>query len=141
MRLGLSTGFLPAGVTLEGVGQSLRAQLVDDPAESVFYKPFEQFPAAITGSEKRRLGAAAKKVIRGTVVPAYRALLQFLETEYIPGARQGITAADLPGGLAFYQGRIRHYTTLDLAPEAIHAIGQHQLPLLPRQQLPRALRL
>ncbi len=127
MRLGLSTGFLPAGVTLEGVNPSLRAHIIEDPAESVFYKPFEQFPAAIAGAEKRRLGSVAKKVIRGTVVPAYRALLHFLETEYIPGARQGIAAADLPGGLDFYQGRIRHFTTLDLAPEVIHATGQNEV--------------
>ena len=127
MRLGLSTGFLPARVTLEGVNLSLRAHILDDPAKSVFYKPFEQYPAAITGAEKRRLCSAAKKIILGSVVPAYQALLQFLETEYVPGARQGIAAAELPGGLAHYQGRIRHYTTLDLPPEAIHSTGMDEV--------------
>jgi uncharacterized protein (DUF885 family) len=127
MRLGLRTGFVPPRVTLEGVDQSLRAQIVEDPHESVFFKPFEQFSASVGEAERQRLGAAAEDVIRGSVLPAYRSLLQFLETEYVPGSRAGIAAADLPDGHAFYQERIRYYTTLDLSPEAIHATGQSEV--------------
>jgi uncharacterized protein (DUF885 family) len=127
MRLGLRTGFIPPRVTLEGVDQSLRVHILEDPTESVFFKPFEQFPASFSEAEKQWLKAAAEDVIRGSVVPAYRSLLEFLETEYVPGSRPGIAAADLPDGLAFYQDRIRYFTTLDLSPEAIHATGQSEV--------------
>ncbi|MCX6033560.1 MAG: DUF885 domain-containing protein [Chloroflexi bacterium] len=127
MRLGLHTGFVPVRVTLEGVDQSLRAHILEDPAASVFFKPFEQFPTSISEVDRLRLTAAAQDVIRGSVVPAYRSLLQFLETEYLPGSRDGIAAADLPDGPAFYQDRIRYFTTLDLSPEAIHATGQSEV--------------
>ena len=126
LRLGLGTGFVPPRVTLEGVDKSLQAHIVDDPARSVFFKPFEQFPASIGGADRERLMAAAENAIRGSVVPAYRSLLQFLETEYVPGSRAGIAAADLPDGQAFYQDRIRYFTTLDLSPAAIHATGQSE---------------
>jgi len=56
-------------------------------------------------------------------VPAYAKLLGFMRNDYIPGTRTGIAAADLPDGRAFYRDQIREYTTLDLGPEAIHAIG------------------
>jgi uncharacterized protein (DUF885 family) len=127
MRLGLRTGFVPVRVTLEGVDQSLRAHILEDPAASVFFKPFEQFPTSISEVDRLRLTAATQDVIRRSVVPAYRSLLQFLETEYVPGSRDGIAAADLPDGPAFYQERIRYFTTLDLSPEAVHATGQSEV--------------
>jgi uncharacterized protein (DUF885 family) len=127
LRLGLHSGYVPPLVTLEGVDKSLQAQIVDDPARSVFFKPFEQFPASVNEVDHQRLVAAAKESIRGSVVPAYQALLQFLETEYIPGSRAGVAAADLPDGQAYYQERIHYFTTLSLTPEAIHATGQSEV--------------
>jgi uncharacterized protein (DUF885 family) len=127
MRLGVDTGFAPPRVTLEGVDKSLQAHIVEDPRRSVFYKPFEQFPSLVGEADQQRLKAGAEVVIRGSVVPAYRALLHFLETEYIPRSRSGIAASDLPGGGAFYQDRIRYFTTLDLSPEDIHATGQSEV--------------
>lgn len=123
LRLGLRTGYVPSRVTLEGVDKSLRAQIVTDPVKSIFYKPFERFPASMGRGDQQHLTAAAQNTIRGSVVPAYQALLRFLETEYIPGSRAGIAASDLPDGRAYYQDRIRYFTTLELSPEEIHATG------------------
>ncbi len=71
--------------------------------------------------------AEAQEAIRGSVVPAYQSLLRFLQSEYIPGSRAGIAASDLPDGQAFYQDRIRYFTTLELSPEEIHAIGHSEV--------------
>jgi len=127
MRLGLRTGYVPPRVTLEGVDQSLQAHIVDDQARSVFYKPFEQFPATVSGAERERLAASARDAIAGSVAPAYRSLLQFLETEYRPASRASIAATDFPDGRSFYQERIRYFTTLDLSPEAVHQTGQGEV--------------
>jgi uncharacterized protein (DUF885 family) len=127
MRLGLQTGYIPSRVTLAGVDLSLEAHIVDDPLRSLFFKPFEQFPASFSGSDQERLSLSAIYVIRGSVVPAYASLLHFLQTEYEPGARETIAAAFLPGGAAFYQERIRYFTTLDLSPDAIHKTGQEEV--------------
>jgi uncharacterized protein (DUF885 family) len=127
MRLGLRTGFIPPRVTLAGVEKSLQAHIVEDATRSVFFKPFEQFPASIGGVNRERLMAAAEDAIRDSVIPAYRSLLQFLETEYVPASRAGIAAADLPDGAAFYRDRIRYFTTLDLPAESIHQTGQNEV--------------
>jgi uncharacterized protein (DUF885 family) len=102
-------------------------QIVADPVSSIFYKPFEGFPAVVAGADRKWLRAAAQVAIRESVVPAYQALLKFLETEYFPGSRAGIAASDLPEGRAFYQDRIRYFTTLELSPESIHATGQSEV--------------
>jgi uncharacterized protein (DUF885 family) len=127
LRLGLQTGYIPPRVTLEGVDASLNAQIVTDPADSIFFKPFEVFPALISAANRERLTAEAQNTIRGSVVPAYQSLLRFLQTEYIPGSRAGIAASDLPEGRAFYQDRIRYFTTLELSPEEIHATGHSEV--------------
>jgi uncharacterized protein (DUF885 family) len=127
MRLGMRTGYIPPRVTLAGVDLTLQAHIVDDPAVSLFFKPFEQFPASVNGSEQKRLVVAAADAIRGSVVPAYQALLRFLKTEYEPGSRDSIAAADFPEGAAFYRERILYFTTLELLPEAIHHTGQREV--------------
>ncbi len=127
MRAGLKAGFIPAHVTLSGVMESLSAHCVDDPAQSVFFQPFSDFPAAVGGVDQERLIDAAHQAIRGSVIPAYAGLVRFLEDEYLPGARNSIAAADLPDGRAFYQSRIRYFTTIDISAEAVHEIGQNEV--------------
>ncbi len=127
LRLGLQTGYVPPRVTLDGVDESLKAQMVMEPAGNIFYKPFEGFPAAMSAPDRQRLTAAAQAAIKKSVVPAYQSLLRFLETEYLPASRAGIGASDLPDGVAFYQDRIRYFTTLELSPQAIHATGQSEV--------------
>jgi len=123
MRLGLQEGQVPPSVTLQGVEAALRAQVVVDPADSPLFLPFKQFPGTISAADQHRLDSAGRTALLRSVVPGYQALLDFLQAEYLPAARQGIAATELPGGPAFYDHRIRYYTSLELTAEAIHATG------------------
>jgi uncharacterized protein (DUF885 family) len=127
MRLGLQTGFIPPRVTLEGVDQSVRAQIVENPAQSPFFEPFKGFPATVSGVDQERLIESAHEAIAKSVVPAYEALSKFINEEYYPASRLSIAAVDLPNGHELYRQRIRFYTTLDLSPEEIHETGQNEV--------------
>lgn len=127
MRTGLAEGQIPPRVTLEGVADSIRPHIVDDPARSVFHRPFEQFPSTVPEAVRTRLAEAGAAAIRESVVPGYAALLRFLLEEYYPAARQSIAAADLPNGHDYYRLCIRHFTSLDLTPEAIHQTGLEEV--------------
>jgi uncharacterized protein (DUF885 family) len=61
------------------------------------------------------------------VFPALKRLRQFMVETYIPAARQDIGAASLPDGSAFYAQMVRYYTTTDLSPQEIHAIGEREV--------------
>jgi uncharacterized protein (DUF885 family) len=126
MRAGLDDGQIPARVTLEGVDESIAAQIVADPVESVFYKPFEESgtPGRHDGAE---LAQAAKDAIARSVVPGYESLQAFFRNEYYPHSREGIAASDLPHGAAYYRFCIRYHTTLNLAPEQVHETGQAEV--------------
>jgi len=123
MRAGLRDGQVPPRVTLDTVDDQLRAQIVAEPALSRLYKPFERFPKAVQQADGERLAAEGGSAIMQSVIPGYRALLKFLEEEYLPAARTDIAASNLPDGQDFYTHRIRYHTTLELSADTVHATG------------------
>lgn len=123
MRLGLKRGMTPPHATLIGYDTSIAAHVVDDPTKSVFWEPFEKFPASISEADRERLRSAGRAAIMNSAVPGYREFLDFFRTEYFPGARTSLGASELPNGRAYYQFKIREFTTLNLTPEQIHKIG------------------
>ena len=123
MREGLRTGFTSARVALEGYDATMRPHVVSDPEKSVFWKPFTSFPPGVPAGEHERLRAAGREAITQAVVPAYRKLLEFFTKEYRPGARTTTAASELPDGNAYYAWLVKHFTTLDTTPEAVHQVG------------------
>src|ERR1700720_2417391 len=127
MRMGIRRGFTVPRATLAGYEQTISAHVVDDPAKSVFYKPFERFPAAMPEAEREVLREQARAAILDGAVAGYRLLLDFYRAEYLPHARATIGASELPDGRAYYAHQIRHFTTLDLSPEQIHEVGRAEV--------------
>jgi uncharacterized protein (DUF885 family) len=123
MRAGMQSGYLPAAATLVGVEGTIQPHLVQDPAESVFFQPFRRFPPTVSPAEQGELAAAARAAIEESIVPGYQDLLDFVVAEYRPAARVGVAADELPDGRAFYEHRVRYFTSLDLSPEQVHATG------------------
>ena len=132
---GMRQGQVPARVTLEGVDQILRAQIVDDPQKNSLYLPFQEFPKGYPETVEKRLKEAAQAAISSSIIPGYQAVLDFLQKEYLPAAREGIAAVELPEGRAFYQHRIRHFTSLELTPDEIHATGQSEVRRIREEML------
>ena len=127
MRAGLARGFSVPRATLNGRDKSVSAFIVDDPASSSFYKPFERMPSTIPAAEQEKLRADGRAAIEQSVMPAYRKLLAFIRDDYIPHTRTTISAHDLPGGDAFYRAQVREYTTTDMTPEQIHQLGLQEV--------------
>jgi len=124
MRLGVARGFTPPAVTMQGRDAPVAAIAAEtDPTKNPYYEPFAKLPATMPAATQAALQAEAKRVIAEKVIPAHRTLLTFLRTSYFPGLRKDLAAESLPDGVAYYRSRIRAYTTLDMTPEAIHALG------------------
>ena len=135
MRAGLKRGFTPPKVTLQGRDASITA--VTDaatPEASLFYTPFKDMPG-VAPSQQTELRAEATAVIRDAVRPAYIGLLKFMREEYVPGCRTTLAAQDLPDGKAYYQAKIREFTTMDMTPDAIHALGVSEVARLHDEML------
>ncbi|HEX2592665.1 MAG TPA: DUF885 family protein [Rhizomicrobium sp.] len=129
MRAGLKRGFTPPRVTLEGRDGSITAVTDATPEKSLYYTPFLDMPG-IADADKAKLRAEAVAVIRDKVQPVYRELLKFMRDEYVPGARTALAAVDMPDGKAWYRQQIIEYTTLDMDPAEIHALGLKEVERL-----------
>ncbi|MCW8109963.1 DUF885 domain-containing protein [Alteromonas ponticola] len=123
MREGMRIGLMQPKAVLAGFEESVTPYLVDDPSDSDFYAPFKSMPQHISATTQKQLQDRAKNVLAQSVIPAYQAVYDFLVNEYIPHARDDIAAKNWPDGEAFYQNRIKHYTTTDMSAKDIHELG------------------
>ena len=124
MRAGEKNGFTPPRVTLTGRDESV-AQVANAKTaeESFLYLPFKAMPATIPAATQAEMRTEARQVIERRALPAYRTLLAYLRTDYIPHARTTLAAEALPDGKAWYAQQIKAYATVDLNADQIHAIG------------------
>ena len=133
MREGIANGYVLPRVTLEGYDSTILPHVVDDTEQSVFWKPFEEFPSTVAAADHERLRDMGMAAIRDTVIPAYRSFLAFMADEYIPACRSTLGASELPNGAEYYAYLVRHHTTLDLTPQEVHDIGLAEVARIRRE--------
>jgi uncharacterized protein (DUF885 family) len=132
MRLGLAADSTPPRVLMERVPAQIAKQIVAEPAQSPFYRPFLH-PADSVGAEAlARLRARAQAVIGERLVPAYRRMQEFVQDTYLPRCRSSIAASDLPDGRAYYEFLVRYETTTELGVDEIHETGLREVARLRR---------
>jgi uncharacterized protein (DUF885 family) len=134
MRAGLKRGFTPPRVTMDGRDSSITAVTDAIPESSLFYTPFKDMPG-VAVADQAALRAEAVATIRDVVQPVYVELLRFMRTEYVLGCRTTLAAYELPDGANFYRAKIREFTTLDMDPAAIHALGESEVARLHGEML------
>ena len=127
MQAGLARGFSVPQVTLIGRDQSIAEVVNAKGDDNVLYTPFRNMPASIPAAVQEQLRTQAHAAIRDDVIPAYAKLLDFIRNVYMKQARTTLSAEAMPDGKAFYRTQIREFTTLDLSPDDIHALGQKEV--------------
>ena len=122
-RRGLQTGMLQARSVTESAIQLARNDVATTSDAEPLMEPFATLPASVPAAEKARLQAQGAEAVASVIVPARRAWLAFLETDYLPKAPVEPGLGDRPGGKAMYAYLVRGHTTTDLTPDQIHQIG------------------
>ena len=133
LREGLRRGVTVPRATLEGIEETIRPLATGDVDRHPLFAPFTKLPSTIPAEKRAELAERGRKIVAEQVKPAYARVLEFMEKEYLPGARATIAAADLPGGEAYYRFLIRKYTTVETDPQALHELGLSELREIRRQ--------
>ncbi len=125
MRSGLARGFSIPAIAIAGRDATIEPFTLEGD-ENPLYAPFRDMPASIPEAERIALRADVNEAMR-SAIPAYRDLLAFIRTEYLPRARTSLGASQMPDGEAYYRAQIRKFLTLDLSPREIHDIGLREV--------------
>ena len=123
MQLGVTKGIVQPKIVVERTIPQLAAQLVDDPKQSLFWRPILNFPAGLSVADRQRLMTAYEQKISKQVLPAYRRLHDYLKNDYLPKARDSIGLSALPNGASWYAYLVRYHTSTSMKPDEVHELG------------------
>jgi uncharacterized protein (DUF885 family) len=133
LREGIRTGMVMPRAVLDGYEETAAAHVAADPSESAFAGPLVRVPNEFPAADRERIHRDGMAAIRESVIPGFAELAGFFVEEYIPAARSELGLVGLPDGRAYYEHRVRMYTTLDISPEEVHSIGLEQVALIRRE--------
>ena len=127
MNMGIEQGLVSARITIEKALPQIEAHIVDDPLKSVFAEAIEKMDSTIPKAERDRLRQEIINSILQDVVVNFDLLKTYVQNYYLPACRDTVGYLALPRGKERYANRVRRYTTTDLTPEQVIAVGQDEL--------------
>lgn len=123
MREGIDQGVVQPTILIERTADQLKAHVVDDPEDSLFWSPLAELPDDMEADARDALKADYRQAISEILVPAYRRLHDFLVDDYMEHGLDADGMHALPDGEAWYAHLVAQTTTTDLTPAEIHEIG------------------
>jgi uncharacterized protein (DUF885 family) len=134
MRKGLAQNQVHPRVVIEKVLPQIKAMLVEDATTSLFYHPIKNMPASFSADDKQRLTTAFATAITEQIIPAYNRLFTFLQQDYLPRCRPTVALEALPNGKAQYAFLVKSWTTTNMTPDEVHALGLSEVKRI-RQEM------
>jgi len=119
MRDGVRRGYTSPRALVERMLPVLE-RLATDESANVYNTPLRAMPESIKEPERSRLTKELSTAVSTKLLPANRALHEFLLREYLPRARTSLALSDMPLGLPWYGYLIKRATGAALSPEEIH---------------------
>jgi uncharacterized protein (DUF885 family) len=125
MKEGADKGVVLPRALAEKVLPQLKAHLVDDVKDSLFYGPIRALSenSRLSDEEIKNITLRHEKTITNIIIPAYRATYEYMLNSYLPKTRESFGLSDLPNGKAWYEYEIANNTTLSLSAQEIHRFG------------------
>ena len=131
-RTGIANNYvLPKKLVVKMIPQMKADEIITTNFDkNIFYGPIKNFPKSFNAAQKDKFTVLYKDMITKKIIPTYTKMGNFLETEYLPKARNtdGINA--LPKGNEIYTYYTKSWTTTGKTPEEINKIGLEQVAML-----------
>ncbi|NVK07770.1 MULTISPECIES: DUF885 domain-containing protein [Tenacibaculum] len=96
---------------------------ITDFSEHLFYSPINTLPADFSDADKTRLTEAYSNMLNDKLIPSFKAMYEFLNSDYLAAGRESSGISDIPNGKAYYQHAIKNYTTTNMNADEIHELG------------------
>ncbi len=126
-RRGLETGMVQSRSIVENALTLIEPEAALTPDADPLLKPFATLPASIPAAQQAALRARAARAVADGITPQRREWARFLRQDYLPRAPETLGLVHRPGGREMYAYMVRGYTTTDLTPDEVHAIGREEV--------------
>jgi uncharacterized protein (DUF885 family) len=123
---GMESGVLETTLTIDRVIKQFDTQLAIPLKESQFWGPMTMLPDSFSDEEKARLTSEYEQATQD-IYDATTRMRDFLQTEYLPVARETIGLSDMKGGEKLYELMVEGSTTLPLTPDELHELGLREV--------------
>ncbi len=129
LRRGLAAGRVAVRAGVEKVLDELRDLAAKADDELPLLRPRQDPHDDWREADRHEFRDGLTSAVREAVRPGFRRYQECLENEVLPRARSDDKAGimHIPGGREAYARLIRVYTSLDLAPEAVHETGLQEV--------------
>lgn len=123
MQEGITLGHvLPKSLIVKVLPQ-LQAGAIENLDEHLFYSPIKNMPDSFSEDDKQTLTEAYSKMLQNKIIPAYKALHDFMGTEYMEAGRESSGIDAIPDGETYYKYMIKLFTTTNMTADEIHQLG------------------
>ena len=132
LQAGSAAGFRYPKLVLRRAATAVRASIKKQAEESPMYGPFERS----TASSNRQVEAdalRAKQIIEQDIMPSLVDYADYLENGLMRVGRDSIACTDDPEGDRYYELLVQNFTSLDLTPDEIHALGMSEVERLQQE--------
>ncbi len=116
LRAGIERGYTAPKLIVRATIAQLDALLAIPADKSPFRSP-------ATRDSAPGFRASFDSLLGSAVLPAARRYREFLDTTYLPAAREAIGLSANPDGLACYRAQLARYSSLSMTPRAVHELG------------------
>ena len=129
MREGVKQNVVLPKPIIAKILPQLKAHVVDDVEQSVFYGPLKKLAdnKDISADDYKALKTDYIATIKDVIIPTYQKTLTFIEKEYAQHGRESVGLSALPNGKSWYEYMIATNTTLPLSADEIHEFGQQEV--------------
>jgi uncharacterized protein (DUF885 family) len=129
LKLREEAGFVPPRFAIQWALYGVRGMANSTAKQTPFYTALQGKLAAlpqVSADEAQALLESAEEAINESVLPAFRALAEYLaHQETVASTDAGLW--QFGTGRDYYDHLLRHYTTTELTAEEIHDLGQEEL--------------
>ncbi len=135
LKESIARGLTQPRLVVDLVTKQIAAQVAQDQATTPLLIAFRHFPSNFPKEQQTKLRDEAVAAYQKEFVPAWKKLLEFLQTTYAPKARPQIGLSSLPGGREEYAILVRRLTTTNTSPDEIHKIGETEVQRIETEML------
>ncbi|WP_272148738.1 DUF885 domain-containing protein [Tenacibaculum aiptasiae] len=123
MKQGIKEGYVLPLSLIKKVIPQFEGLATAKVEENLFYSPINKFPDSFSDEDKKQLTEAYTSALKDKLIPSFKAMYNFLKTDYLKAGRESSGISDIPNGKAYYDHSIKNYTTTNMTADEIHELG------------------